>query len=225
MDPLAVRRQRGSAHRRIDRTIVAEDYMFLSFFYIDATRFPHFIDAPFDALQSENFVKLIKEIYQVSASRIVHTVRTAPLPRYVANALRCRRRPTVRISRSWAAARAANRCSTSSCTCRPAGRASTCDTAASGTTRRDNFIQYAAAVRPPRLLIVVYTVRFSDVSADQKAFITFARHFAADFCVTDHAAGVRHEYARFAGYPSQWAAIDLNRPQDRLHAPDLAGED
>jgi DNA-binding GntR family transcriptional regulator len=80
----------GSEDRRIvriDRIIVAEDYTFLSSFYIDATRFPHFIDAPFDALRSENFVKLIKEIYQVSPSRIVHTVRTAPLPRYVADAL------------------------------------------------------------------------------------------------------------------------------------------
>ena len=73
---------------RIDRIIVAEDYTFLSFFYIDATRFPYFIDATFDALRSENFVKLIKEIYQVPASRIVHTVRTAPLPRYVADALK-----------------------------------------------------------------------------------------------------------------------------------------
>jgi GntR family transcriptional regulator len=72
---------------RIDRIIVAEDYTFFSCFYIDATRFPHFIDAPFDTLRSENFVKLIKEIYQVPASRIVHTVRTALLPRYVAEAL------------------------------------------------------------------------------------------------------------------------------------------
>jgi GntR family transcriptional regulator len=73
---------------RLDRIIAAEDYTFLSFFYIDASRFPHFNDAPFDTLRSENFVKLIKEIYQVSPSRIMHTVRTAPLPRYVADALK-----------------------------------------------------------------------------------------------------------------------------------------
>lgn len=73
---------------RLDRVIVAEEYAFFSCFYVDATRFPHFIDAPFEALRSENFVKLIKEIYQVSASRIMHTVRTAPLPRYAADALK-----------------------------------------------------------------------------------------------------------------------------------------
>lgn len=73
---------------RLDRIIAAEDYKFLSLFYIDASRFPHFNDAPFDTLVSENFVKLIKEIYQVSPSRIMHTVRTAPLARYVADALK-----------------------------------------------------------------------------------------------------------------------------------------
>ncbi len=33
---------------RLDRVIVAEDYNFLSFFYIDAMRFPHFADAPLE---------------------------------------------------------------------------------------------------------------------------------------------------------------------------------
>lgn len=72
---------------RLDRVIVAEDYNFLSFFYIDAMRFPHFADAPLETLRSENFVHLIKDLYDVSVSRIMHTVRTALLPRYVAEAL------------------------------------------------------------------------------------------------------------------------------------------
>jgi GntR family transcriptional regulator len=72
---------------RLDRTIVAEEYSFLSFYYIDASRFPYFRDVALDTLRSENFVKLTKTIYKLSATKIVHTVRTALLPKAVADAL------------------------------------------------------------------------------------------------------------------------------------------
>jgi GntR family transcriptional regulator len=72
---------------RLDRTIVAEDYSFISFYYVDATRFPYFRDVPLDELRSENFVKLSKKLYKLSATKIVHTVRTALLPRNVVESL------------------------------------------------------------------------------------------------------------------------------------------
>ncbi|WP_186451722.1 GntR family transcriptional regulator [Burkholderia stabilis] len=72
---------------RLDRKIVAEEYSFISQYFTDVTRFPYFMNASLDDLRSENFVKITKNIYKASASKVVHTVRTIVLPKNIASDL------------------------------------------------------------------------------------------------------------------------------------------
>ncbi|BBU33415.1 GntR family transcriptional regulator (plasmid) [Burkholderia sp. THE68] len=72
---------------RLDRKIDAEDHSFISHYFADATRFPYFAEIPLDDLESENFVRLTKTVYKVSATKIVHTVKADILPKTVSDAL------------------------------------------------------------------------------------------------------------------------------------------
>lgn len=72
---------------RIERIIHAEGFSFFSHYNVCPERFPLFDSVELKDLDGENFVKLTTEVYHVSASNIMRTVRTAPLPKFATDAL------------------------------------------------------------------------------------------------------------------------------------------
>ncbi|AUT48881.1 hypothetical protein C2U31_24525 [Achromobacter sp. AONIH1] len=72
---------------RLDRKIVAEDYAFISQYFADVNRFPYFMEADLDSMKGENFVQLTKNIYKVSASNVIKSVRTVALPKSIVGEL------------------------------------------------------------------------------------------------------------------------------------------
>lgn len=72
---------------RIERVIHAEDFSFFSQYNVCPDLFPLFESIELEGLDGENFVKLTSEVYRVSASNIMRTVRTAPLPKVATDAL------------------------------------------------------------------------------------------------------------------------------------------
>jgi DNA-binding GntR family transcriptional regulator len=72
---------------RIDRVIHAEDFSFLSHYHVCPDRFPLFEEIELKKLDGENFVQLTAETYRVSVTKIMRTVRSAPLPKFATEAL------------------------------------------------------------------------------------------------------------------------------------------
>lgn len=68
---------------RLDRKIVAEGYAFISQYFADVNRFPYFMEATLDSMKGENFVQLTKNVYKVSASNVMRSVRTIALPKSI----------------------------------------------------------------------------------------------------------------------------------------------
>jgi GntR family transcriptional regulator len=72
---------------RLERVIHAEGFSFFSQYNVCPERFPLFETIELKDLDSENFVKLTAEVYRVTASKIMRTVRAAPLPKFATDAL------------------------------------------------------------------------------------------------------------------------------------------